>query len=91
MMFPATAHTLTIKGRKLSGAANFRIDGVDVELGKRQQEVKKDADDQSATPEFYKSLKLEIMRPETSWQKQGDHTLVITNPDGQSAEAKFKI
>jgi hypothetical protein len=86
--------TLMIKGRKLSKTASFKIDGIDVELGKHQHKIDAtaaDADEQSSTPDFYKALKLAVDQPESGWLTTGSHTLVIINPDGQSAEWPFKV
>lgn len=85
--------TLTIKGRKLSKSASFKIDGVDVDLGKHQYAVAAatgDADDQSAEPDLYKAITLRIDQPAAAWLN-GNHKLVIINPDGQTAEWPYTI
>ena len=50
-----------------------------------------DADEQSASPSFYRVLTLAIDEPEASWLAPGSHTLMIINPDGQSADCPFEL
>ena len=85
---------LTLTGRKLSRTASFKIDDIEMELGKHRFEVDAsatDADEQSASPSFYRVLTLAIDEPEASWLAPGSHTLMIINPDGQSADCPFEL
>ena len=90
----STSLRLVLTGRKLSKTASFKIDAIETELGKHQFEVRvnaTDADEQSTNPGFYRVLTLAIDKPEASWLIPGSHTLMIINPDGQSADCPFEL
>jgi hypothetical protein len=86
--------TLTIAGRKLSQAAGFKIDNIDLDLGKHQAQISTaaaDVDDNSTSPSFYRKIKLQINAPDPKWVVRNAHDLILINPDGQSAEWPFTI
>jgi hypothetical protein len=76
---------LSLKGKNVDQAATFRIDGEEITKAQLPTTaIKANADPTSP------GLDVTISSPDTQWMA-GEHTLMIVNPDGQSAEAKYTI
>lgn len=90
---PASKLTVKIVGRKLSKSARFTIDGREVEIAKQTVPPKGiDPDEQAVAPDVYKTLELQIDKPDPEMlDTSKEHSLLITNPDGQGAEWKFNV
>lgn len=87
--------TLTLHGSNLSPDATFQIDEQDLNPKVLDEQMHPDGRPQIVTkddqPGFAKVLRLKIGDPAKEWTEAGDHTLTITNPDGQKADSTFAV
>jgi len=87
--------TLTVRGRILSEAADFKIDDDDVGAACFQnmnyRPVIQEREDETKPDVTGKILILTIAKPSGKWKTQGDHMFTISNPDGQKASWPFNI
>jgi len=94
--------SMTLTGRKLSPKATFKIAWKQSDTAYQVDDVKPEhgavettppspeADDSNTPPEFYKSVKLTIAKPNPGWLISGSRITII-NPDGQSADCDYSL
>ena len=86
--------SLEIHGKTLSPDATFRIDDVDVLPNQLDRSIHPNGRPKVEVPdeqtEYAKVLRLVIKEFSSEWL-EGEHKLVLSNPDGQRAEWPFEV